>query len=460
METRTEGRTELRRALGPLALVMLGIGAVIGTGIFTLTGQAAALHAGPAIVLSMVIAGVAAGLAGVCYAELATMFPVAGSAYSYARAAFGPLCGWVIGWDLVLEYALSVATVAVGWSGNLRVLLRDAGIELAPGRVDVLAMLAVVAVTLLLVRGVKESAAVNTAIVAIKVAVILIVIGCGALFLRPALWQPFVPPNTGEFGSFGWSGVLRGAAVIFFAYIGFDAVSTAAQESKRPQRDMPIGLLGSLGICTVLYVLVSGVMVGLAPYAELNSPAPMALAADAARERAAGSALSPLVNSLSLLVKLGTFLGLSSTMVVTLLGQTRVFYAMAQDGMLPAWTARIHPRFRTPHLATLVTGGACAIVAGLTPIGVLGQLVSIGTLFAFALVSVGVLVLRRKLPDAPRPFRVPLAPWIPLAAALVSVALMAGLPLATWERLGIWMALGVGIYAMRRARPRGALRSS
>jgi APA family basic amino acid/polyamine antiporter len=450
METGMETRTELRRALGPFALVMLGIGAVIGTGIFTLTGQAAALHAGPAIVLSMVIAGIAAALAGVCYAELATMFPVAGSAYSYARAAFGPFVGWVIGWDLVLEYALSVATVAVGWSGNLRVLLRDAGVELAPGRVDLLAMLPVVVVTLLLVRGVKESAAVNSAIVAIKVAVILIVIGCGALFLRPELWHPFVPPNTGEFGSFGWSGVLRGAAVIFFAYIGFDAVSTAAQESKRPQRDMPIGLLGSLGICTVLYVLVSGVMVGLAPYGELNSPAPMALAADAARERATGSALSPLVNSLSLLVKLGTFLGLSSTMVVTLLGQTRVFYAMAQDGMLPAWTARIHPRYRTPHLTTLVTGGACAIVAGLTPIGVLGQLVSIGTLFAFALVSVGVIVLRRKLPDAPRPFRVPLSPWIPLAAALVSVALMAGLPRATWERLGIWMAIGLAIYAVRR----------
>jgi APA family basic amino acid/polyamine antiporter len=349
--------------------------------------------------------------------------------------------------------------VAVGWSGNLRVLLRDAGIELEASRFDYLATFSVVAVTLLLVRGVRESALVNTVIVAIKVAVILIVIGCGAFFLRPELWHPFIPPNKGEFGSFGWSGVLRGASVIFFAYIGFDAVSTAAQESKRPQRDMPLGLLGSLLICTVLYVLVSGVMVALAPYPTLNDPAPMALAVDAARERATGSALAPLVNSLSLLVKLGTFLGLSSTMVVTLLGQTRVFYAMAQDGLLPAWTARIHPRFQTPHLSTLVTGGACALVAGLTPIGVLGQLVSIGTLFAFALVSVGVLVLRRRLPHAPRPFRVPWSPWIPLAAALVSVGLMLGLPRATWERLVIWMVLGLAIHAARRWR-RGRVRPS
>jgi APA family basic amino acid/polyamine antiporter len=443
---------ELRRALGPGALVTLGIGAVIGTGIFTLTGQAAALHAGPAIVLSMVIAGFAAALAGLCYSELATMFPVAGSAYSYSRAAFGEFVGWIIGWDLILEYALSVATVAVGWSGNLRVLLRDGGIEIGASGIDWLAMLAVAAVTLLLVLGVRASARVNTVIVVIKVAVILVVIGAGGLFLQSELWHPFVPENTGEFGSFGWSGVLRGAAVIFFAYIGFDAVSTAAQESKQPQRDMPIGLLGSLLVCTVLYVLVSGVMVGLRPYQELNDPAPMALAVDAARDRAAGSALSPLVQSLSLLVKLGTFLGLSSTMVVTLMGQTRVFYAMAQDGLLPAWTARIHPRFHTPHLATLVTGAACALAAGLTPIGVLGELVSIGTLFAFTLVSIGVLVLRRTRPGAARPFRVPLVPWIPILAAMVSVALMLVLPGATWVRLAVWMAIGLALYGLRRRR--------
>jgi basic amino acid/polyamine antiporter, APA family len=441
---------ELKRVLGPGALVMLGIGAVIGTGIFTLTGQAAAVHAGPAIVLSMLIAGLAAALAGLCYSELATLFPVAGSAYSYSRAAFGELVGWVIGWDLILEYALSASTVAVGWSGNLRVLLRDAGIALPLSRVDWPAMLALVAVTLLLALGVQESTRVNNAIVAIKIAVILVVIGAGGLFLDTQLWHPFVPANTGSFGSFGWSGVLRGAGVIFFAYIGFDAVSTAAQECKHPQRDMPIGLLGSLAVCTVLYVLVSGVMVGLKPYAELDDPAPMALAVDAARTRASGSPLAPLVGQLALLVKLGTFLGLSSTMLVTLLGQTRVFYAMARDGLLPAWTARIHPRFGTPWIATLLTGGGCAVVAGLTPIGVLGELVSIGTLFAFALVSLGVLVLRRTQPDAPRAFRVPLVPWIPLASAVVSVALMLVLPLATWERLGIWMALGLALRCLRR----------
>jgi len=451
-----EERSELRRALGPGALVMLGIGAVIGTGIFTLTGQAAAVHAGPAIVLSMVIAGVAAALAGLCYAELATAFPVAGSAYSYARAAFGEFVGWVIGWDLVLEYALSVATVAVGWSGNLRMLLQDGGIALPTTRVDWPAVLAVAAVTAVMTIGVRESARLNTVIVAIKVAVILVVIGAGGLFLETKLWHPFVPPNTGTFGSFGWSGVLRGAAVVFFAYIGFDAVSTAAQESRHPRRDVPIGLLGSLAICTVLYVLVSGVMVGLRPYSELDTAAPMALAVDAARDRASGSFLSPIVRSLSLLVKLGTLLGLSSTMLVTLLGQTRVFYAMAKDGLLPAAAARIHPRFRTPHVATLVTGGACAVVAGLTPIGVLGQLVSIGTLFAFTLVSLGVLVLRRTRPDLERPFRVPLVPWIPIAAAIVSVLLMLVLSGATWARLAVWMAIGVAIHGLRRRRRRAS----
>jgi APA family basic amino acid/polyamine antiporter len=450
----------LRRALGPGALILLGVGAVIGTGIFTLTGQVAARHAGPAIALSMVIAGVVASLAGLCYAELATMFPVAGSAYSYARAAFGPFVAWVIGWDLVLEYALSVATVAVGWSGNLRSLLMDAGIALPAGgfagMFDWPAALAVAAVTALLVRGVRESAAVNAAIVLIKVAVILIVIGCGAWFVRTDLWHPFVPANTGAFGDFGWSGVLRGASVIFFAYIGFDSVSTAAQECTHPERDLPRALFGTLLICTVLYVLAALVMVGLRPYAELDDPAPMALAIDAARARAQGSALAPVVGSLSLLVKVGTFLGLSSTMVVTMLGQTRVCWAMARDGLLPAWTAAVHPRFRTPWLATIATGAGCALAAALTPITVLGQLVSIGTLFAFVVVSLGLLVLRRSRPELPRPFRVPFVPWLPLAAALVCVLLMTGLPLATWLRLFAWLLLGIVLYAARARQRRRA----
>ncbi len=431
---------------------MLGIGAVIGTGIFTLTGQAAAMHAGPAIVISMLVAGVAAALAGLCYSELATMFPIAGSAYTYCRAAFGETIGFVIGWDLILEYALSVSTVAVGWSANLRSLLLDFGIHLGRGRVDVAAMLAVIAVTLLLVRGVAKTASVNNAIVGIKVAVILVVIGCGAAYVDPGLWHPFVPANTGRFGEFGWSGVLRGAAVIFFAYIGFDSVSTAAQECRKPSRDVPIGLLGSLAICTVLYVLVSIVMVGLKSYTELEDPAPMALAVDSIRARAAGSTFAPIASGLALLVKLGTLLGLSSTMVVTLLGQSRVFYAMAQDGLLPAAAARIHERFHTPHITTLVVGGACALVAGLTPIDVLSELVSIGTLFAFVLVSIGVLVLRRRAPDAARPFRTPGVPFVPIAAAAISFVLMLGLPLATWQRLFVWMAIGGCVLLVIRRR--------
>jgi APA family basic amino acid/polyamine antiporter len=455
----------LKRVLGPLDLTLLGIGAIIGTGIFVLTGQAAAAHAGPAVVVSMIIAGIASGLAAICYSEFASSVPVAGSAYTYGYATLGELVAWVIGWDLVLEYALGAATVAVGWSAYVVSFLKDIGIQFppllsaAPGTAVILAdgssttalfnlpaMLVSAAATLLLIVGIRESARVNAVIVAIKVTVVLLIIGLGGMFISTENWHPFIPLNTGRFGEFGWSGVMRGAGVIFFAYIGFDAVSTAAQESKNPQRDMPRGIIGSLIICTILYVLVSGVMVGLVPYQQLGVPAPMALAVDAARLKAAGSSWQSLLDLMPFVVKLGAIMGLSSTIIVQMMAQPRIFFAMGKDGLLPAWASTIHPRFRTPHVTTLITGAIVMLASGFTAIDVLGELVSIGTLFAFVIVSIGVIVLRRTRPDLPRPFKTPLVPALPIASAVVSTALMAALPWSTWERLIIWMAIGLVIY--------------
>jgi APA family basic amino acid/polyamine antiporter len=462
-EAAATGEHSLKRVLGPTNLVTLGIGAIIGTGIFVLTGQAAAQYAGPAIVLSMVVAGLASALAGLCYSEFASTVPIAGSAYTYGYATLGEFIAWIIGWDLILEYALGGATVAVGWSGHLVSFLHDflgitipASLASAPcsvvpaagcnpeAYINLPAVLIAIAVTALIVIGIKESANVNSAIVVIKVAVVLIVILGGAAFVNAANWQPFVPPNAGSFGEYGWSGILRGAGVIFFAYIGFDAVSVAAQEAKNPQKDMPIGILGSLAICTVLYILVSGVMVGLVPYKEmLGSPAPMVVAIRAAEAASGGSAL---LRIMTMLVELGAIAGLSSVMVVLMMAQPRIFYSMSRDGLLPPFARKIHPKFRTPHITSIITGVIVALAAGFTPIGALGELVSIGTLFAFVIVSIGVIFLRYRRPDLDRPFKTPFVPFIPILSALVSLALMASLPFDTWLRLVIWMAIGLVIY--------------
>src|SRR5882672_1823636 len=462
-EAAASGEHSLKRVLGPINLVTLGIGAIIGTGIFVLTGQAAAQYTGPAIVLSMVLAGFASALAGLCYSEFASTVPIAGSAYTYGYATLGEFIAWIIGWDLILEYALGAATVAVGWSGHLSSFLHDfAGIDIPPAFaaapcwfinmagcspeaiINIPAVLITIAVTILIVIGIKESANVNSAIVLVKLAVVLIVIVGGAAYVNPANWHPFIPENAGTFGEYGWSGILRGAGVIFFAYIGFDAVSVAAQEAKNPQKDMPVGILGSLVVCTILYVAVSLVMVGLVPYQAMKgSPAPMVVAIRAAEAASGGSSI---LHAMTMLVELGAIAGLSSVMVVMMMAQPRIFYSMAKDGLLPPFAKKIHPKFRTPHITSVITGVVVALASGFTPIGILGEMVSIGTLMAFVIVSVGIIFLRYQRPELDRPFKVPLVPFVPALSALVSLGLMAGLPGATWLRLVIWMAIGIALY--------------
>ncbi len=490
-EASSEDEHSLKRALGPLNLITLGIGAIIGAGIFVLTGSAAAMYAGPAIVLSFILAGLGCVFAGLCYSEFASLIPIAGSAYTYGYATLGEIFAWIIGWDLILEYAFGAATVASGWAGYFVSFLQDWGITIPPqftatpythmgnqwvpnmlvqyqgrwellttmapilnqkgvdastlpqvqGVFNVVAFLVICLITLILVVGIKESANFNSAIVIVKVTIVLIFIGIAGAFVlkHPAVatanWHPFIPPNGGSFGDYGWSGIARAAGVIFFAYIGFDAVSTAAQEAKNPQRDMPIGILGSLVVCTVLYILVSGLLTGIVPYSALNVAAPVAVGIDATGVRWG-----------SVLVKLGAIAGLGSVMLVMLLGQSRVFYSMSRDGLLPEWAGKVHPKFRTPYISSITVGLFVAVFASVVPIGILGELVSIGTLLAFVIVCAGVLILRKRRPDLHRPFKTPWVPVVPILGIIISFALMASLPLATWIRLFVWLAIGMAIY--------------
>ncbi len=469
-EAAETGEHTLKKTLSSLDLTMLGIGAIIGTGIFVLTGQAAGKHAGPAVVISMVVAGIASAFAALCYSEFAASVPISGSAYAYGYGTLGEFIAWIIGWDLILEYAFGAATVAVGWSGYVVSLFRDTlginfplalsappgqEIKLADGTVagvgvfNLPAFLIAIAVTLLLIRGIKESASFNTVIVIIKVLVVVLFIIAGIGFVNPNNIGIGCSGTTtcAEFMPFGFSGVITGAAVIFFAYIGFDAVSTAAQEARNPQKDMPIGILGSLAICTVLYILVSGIMVGLVDYKLLtNAAAPIATAIDAARNQAEGTTMGTILIAFPTIIKVGAVLGLSSTMVVMVMGQPRVFYSMSKDGLLPEWAAKVHPKFQTPHITTAITGVIVAILAGFVPIHLLGELVSIGTLFAFVIVGTGIIILRSSNPNLHRPFKVPFSPVIPMLTVWVAAFLMNNLPLDTWLRLIVWMSIGLVVY--------------
>ncbi len=437
----------LKKTLGPKSLIALGIGAIIGAGIFSLTGIAAAENAGPAVVLSFVVAAIACTFAGMCYSELASMIPVAGSAYTYAYATMGEFIAWVIGWDLVLEYAVASSVVAVSWSRYVVAFLKDFGISLpaqftacpydpTPGIVNVPAMLIIVGVSILLILGIKESANVNAVIVVIKVAVVLTFICVGLHFIKPGNYHPFIPPNTGTFGEYGLSGIMRAAGIIFFAYIGFDSVSTAAQESRKPSRDIPIGILGSLFICTILYLLFAFVLTGMVNYKDMRGDAaPVATAIG----------LTP-YPWLKMVITFGAIMGLTSVVLVMLLGQSRVFYSMSRDGLLPSIFSEIHPKFHTPWKSNLIFMVMVGLGAGFLPISQLGHMTSIGTLMAFIIVCAGVIVLRYAQPNAPRPYRTPWVPLFPLLGIVVCFSMMYSLNTQTWLRLIVWLIIGMVVY--------------
>jgi APA family basic amino acid/polyamine antiporter len=477
---RAAGENSLNRALGPWALTMLGIGAVIGTGIFVLTGIAAANNAGPALMMSFVVAGIVCALAALCYAEFSAMIPVSGSAYSYAYATMGEFMAWFIGWNLVLEYLVSISAVAVGWGGHIVPLLKHIGISLPDAFtnspfvkgagaweivrtgaiVNLPAMFITLLVTAVCYVGIKQSSFVNAIIVAIKVTVIFLFLAFGISHVDMSNWDPFIPQRicdtAGEVGAtcrpghFGWFGVIEGASIIFFAYIGFDAVSTAAQEAKNPQRDMPFGILMSLFVCTLLYIAVSAVLTGMMHYTNFKGIAhPVAYAIES---------VPSLKSWLAPLIEVGAIAGLSSVILVMMIGQPRIFYAMSKDGLLPPVFGKVHPKYQTPHINTVITGVIAAILGGILPIDILAELTNIGTLIAFMTVCIGVLVLRRTRPDLPRPFRVPM-PWVVCTlGAAGCLYLIYGLPPDTWLRLVVWTALGVllyFVYGYRNSKLRG-----
>ena len=454
----SESEQGLKRTLSSRSLVALGVGAIIGAGLFSLTGIAAAEHAGPAVTISFILAAIGCGFAGLCYAEFASMIPVAGSAYTYSYATMGEFMAWIIGWDLVLEYALGAATVGVSWSRYLLELLAKFNIHLPPdlicspwetltlsngtviegGIVNLPAIFIVSLLSLLLIKGTKESATINNVLVVVKVAVVIVFIVLGWKFIDTSNYTPYIPKNTGVFGEFGWSGIATGAATVFFAFIGFDAVSTAAQEAKNPQKGMPIGILGSLVICTILYVLFAHVMTGLVPYYKFAGDAKPAATAFAVTG----------YDFLQTGLIIAILAGYTSVILVMLMGQSRVFYTMSKDGLLPPFFSEIHSKFRTPWKTNVFFLIFVSLFARLVPVSDLGHMVSIGTLLAFVLVCIGVMVMRYKMPDAPRSFRTPLVPFVPIAGILICLALMYSLPNESWARLVIWMALGVLIYFM------------
>lgn len=448
----------LKKTLGSWSLIALGIGAIIGAGLFSITGGAAANNAGPAITISFIVAGVGCAFAGLCYAEFASMIPIAGSAYTYSYATMGEFIAWIIGWDLVLEYAVGAATVSISWSRYFGKFMEGFGVHMPAnmmggpwdgGIVNIPAVFIVVLMSLLLIRGTSGSAKVNAFIVAIKVTVVLVFIFLGWGYINKANYTPYIPDNAGTFGEFGFSGIIRAAAIVFFAYIGFDAVSTAAQETKNPKKSMPIGILGSLAICTVLYILFAHVMTGVTNYQSFRGKdgiAPVAVAIDHMGKVGVDGILHPDYPWLNRAIIVAILFGYSSVILVMLLGQSRVFFSMSRDGLIPKVFSSVHHKFRTPAKSNLLFLVFVSLFAAFVPARVVGEMTSIGTLFAFILVCIGVLVLRKKMPDAPRAFRTPLVPVVPILGIATCLFMMIFLPGDTWIRLFVWLAIGLVIY--------------